>query len=314
MSATLANAEQDLRSAQRRVLAAAADDLGRALLDPQSLGRIAASERFAVRERALSIDADLGSLTPSARFDPDRELDVLAQERLRRAAQDEDPQVVATELEPLWRDAALPPRAKSWLAARLAWSAERGGDTKERDTWLARVGDDDAEALASTLLLSRRRSPAAPWTDSERAHLRRIAMRCEPAVVADLAARLDEIGAPSHDLLAMADRARRRRELLQHVAEHLDLLLLAEHPFAQRIDSHLLLFWPQTGEGACLDASRSAELATTLLARDDAQVLAASHAVDDGIHVNPCATNQIMWEYWIGATHYGPFYYQPPLP
>ncbi len=283
MSATLANAEQDLRSAHRRVLAAAADDLGRALLDPRVLERIAASDRFVVRERALSIDADLASLTPSARFDPDRELDVLAQERLRRAAHDEDPQVVAAELEPLWHDAALPLRAKSWLAARLAWSAERGGDTKERDTWLTRVGDDDAEALASTLLLSRRRSPAAPWTDTERAHLRRIAARCEAAVVADLAARLCEVGAPPHDLLAMAERALRRRELLQRVNAHLDVLLLAERPFAQRIDAHLLLFWPQTGEGACLDASRCVELATTLLARDDAQVLAASPSVDDGI-------------------------------
>lgn len=43
-------------------------------------------------------------------------------------------------------------------------------------------------------------------------------------------------------------------------------------------------------------------------------VVHTNNAVDDGIHVNPCATNQIMWEYWIGATHYGPFYYQPPLP
>ena len=39
-----------------------------------------------------------------------------------------------------------------------------------------------------------------------------------------------------------------------------------------------------------------------------------NNAVDDGIHVNPCQSNQIMWEYWIGATHYGPFYYQPALP
>jgi signal transduction histidine kinase len=231
-----------------------ARELRERLRDPQAIaGAVPDEARFFVEEGGV-VTRPAVAAEPEPAFDPERELEVLAAERVARAARAGSAVAALDELEPLRADPALPRRARTWVSARMAWIAHRAGLIQRRDALLVeRPGDPSLLLLAA--------ATGALRGDALRTAFADLAGRIDPATARALCERLDgrigadrdESGASTVGFLGLVAAIDRRRAVLREARTREAELLAARDPIVRALDGGVLLFWPSIAAGAVLD-------------------------------------------------------------
>jgi signal transduction histidine kinase len=238
------------RDAQRGAV-----DLRTWLGDPAGCGRAVPADRSFTFDGATLRSEPPVRAEPEPGFDPERELDVLAAERIRRAGRSADPGAALAELEVLRSDPALQPRARAWVRARMAWIAQRAGRTAERDALLAEGLDDPALLLLAA-------TAGSPDAEALGEAFDALAARAEPARLRLCCDQLDGLGLPTAGFRATIAAVEGRRALLAAAAGFVAEFASAREPLLRPVDGRVLLFWPAAGRGAVVEPELLAALGT----------------------------------------------------
>jgi signal transduction histidine kinase len=255
---TLAEQDARARAATERETEREARELRQALAHADALAATPEHTRFVLRAGDVVVPDDLGTLEP-VDADPCSGLDVIAAERVRRAAQG-DAKAALAELAPLFADPAVPVSCRAHLRALAAWHAHRGGLGAERDAILAEVGESSAWARASGLLLRVVRDGVL---GDEEPALALIAA-LSPARAGALCAGLAAHGIDDRELRARAADAQERRCLLRRVRDLAPALSAATAPVVRAAGDGLVLFQPSTSRGALLARAQTLALCAVL--------------------------------------------------
>ncbi len=251
------------------------------LRSPGNLTQWAGDECFTWDGTSVVVDEELGALEPAAPFDPATGFDALAQERLRRASLEPDPQRALAELRPLADDPATPSSARAWLLVHMAWLAHRGGLADAREALLteyerAATAREAPETQLAAILLRLARDGGGRLPNHELRAAIELVPRVPPALAHAFVARLAECGVWTDALRIRISKAERRRALLRTVTENSALFRDARDSQVQPLAGQLLLFWPKTSSGALLERDTFEQAFSWLWSRSEVRLVDAT--------------------------------------
>ncbi len=261
-------AAQDARALEvaQRDAERGARELQAALRLPEVLERVPEELRFAITDGELLVPANVGWLEAPPAFEP--QLDAAARDHLVRASR-----MLGPQARELWQafltDPTLRGPARAWATLRVAWFAQREGEALWRAELLAALDEQisklpqapPAELGASLLLLCAGAELSAPsWAQLSLPRLPRA--RSEA-----LLARLEELGRTVDQERRACELASEQRAVLRSAQPFVTLLAAAQATQQRACGEALLLFFPERGEGAWLEARELEGLIGSLTSR-----------------------------------------------